>query len=136
MSAPLLPPPALPAALVETLRASSAPPPPAARPCVAPPADDRLELLRAFVQRAALGRELYSARVLIRVSPLGDHEAWHAVAADLGGAGASAAWRVAERLGDGDLDAAVACAAELCGEPPEAWLAWAREERARKAGAR
>lgn len=104
------------------------PPPP-------PPPDDRLELLRAFVQRATAGRMLFSARVLIRRAVLGDREAWYAVAGDIGGASTTATWRVAERLGDGDLDAAVACAAQLSGETVDAWLSWARAEAARKAGA-
>lgn len=109
--------------------------PPTPRPCIAPPADDRFELARAFVLRACTGYQTFSARVLCQRAELGDREAWYAVSGDIGGANATATWRVAEKLGDGDLDGAVDVAAALCDETAGAWLARSREEFARKAGA-
>lgn len=120
-----------------------APPPP--RRCIAPPADDRFELLRAFVVDDINGYKVSSARVLARRAELGDREAWDAVARDMTGPGRGSASDVAEELARGNLDKAVIAAAMVCGDfeeidgrkvaLPEKWLRETREERARKAGA-
>lgn len=106
----------LPAAFVETMRGPSSAPPPPARPCVAPPADDRFELLRRFVADDISGYKVHSARVLAARAALGDREAWDAVARDMTGPGRGYASDVAEALGRGDLDAAVREAAKVCGD--------------------
>lgn len=121
-----------------------APPPP--RPCIAPPADDRFELLRAFVLDDISGYKVHSARVLARRAELGDREAWEAVARDMTGPGRGHASDVAEALAAGDLERAMREAALVCGDYevvgdrrvplPEKWLREAREEHARKGGAR
>lgn len=113
----MLPPCALPAALVDALRGPSSAPPPAARPCVAPPpADDRLELLRAFVLGDCDGYRMRCARVLAGRAPLGDRAAWEAVAQDITGPGRGYTAPVAEALARGDLDGAAVAAAVVCGD--------------------
>lgn len=114
-----------------------------ARPCVPPPADDRMELLRAFVLYDVHGYKTASAQLLAQRSPLGDREAWDAVAADMEGPGRGHASDVARALGKGDLDAAVDEAASVCGyadgegRPDGArWLRESREDAARERAAR
>lgn len=112
----ILPPCALPAALVDTLRGPSSAPPPPSRPCVAPPADDRFELVRAFVLGDCDGYRMRCARVLAERAPLGDRAAWEAVAGDIQGPGRGYTAPVAEALARGDLDGAVVAAATVCGD--------------------
>jgi hypothetical protein len=138
VSAPVLPP-----AFTDMLRGPSSAPPPAARPCVAPPVDDRFELLRAFVLDDINGYKVHSARLLASRAALGDREAWSAVARDMSGPGRGHASDVAEALGRGDLDAAVAEAARVCGDldadgrpDGERWLREMRDVVAAKGGAR
>jgi len=133
--------PMLPIPFVEALRAPSSAPPPA-RPCVPPPADDRFELLRRFVLDDVQGYKTASAKLLARRAPLGDREAWEAVASDMEGPGRGYAGDVARALGNGDLDAAVREAAVVCGDlddekrpDGEKWLREMRANAARKGGA-
>lgn len=102
---------------------------PAPRAAIAPPPDDRMGLARAFVLRDCSVRG--AARVLAQRASLGDLEAWEAVSSDIVGPGRGRSWRVAEALGEGDLDTAVAEAARACGETVEEWL---RSERAGRTG--
>lgn len=125
--------PVLPPALVDTLRGPSSAPPPPARPCVAPPPDDRLELLRAWLLRSYRRVLPFSARHLLGVATLSDAAAWAAVERDLDDApDTGTSRRVAAALAMGRLDEAVGHAARIVGEPVETWLA---DERA-KGGAR
>lgn len=70
----------LPRAFAETIRGPSSAPPPPARPCVAPPADDRLELLRAWLLDGYGVRLRHCGRHLVATAALTDTEAWSAVA--------------------------------------------------------
>lgn len=113
------------------------------RPAIAPPKDDRLDVIRRFVVDCCWdsGRA-NAARVLAQRSPLGDAEAWEAV-----GNGLRPDFRVFDdvcnALGRGDLDAAAKEAAKVCGDldaegrpDGELWLREVRAEQARKGGAR
>jgi hypothetical protein len=138
VSAPVPPP-----AFTDMLRGPSSAPPPAARPCVAPPPDDRFELLQRFVADDIDGYKVHCARLLAARATLGDREAWSAVARDMSGPGRGHASDVAEALGRGDLDAAVAEAARVCGDldadgrpDGERWLREMRDLVAAKGGAR
>lgn len=102
--------------------------PPGHEPIPTTPPDDRMDLVRAFVADDCPARG--AARVLAQRAALGDREAWAAVVVDMTGPGRGHAWRVAEALGEGDLDTAVAEAARACGETVGEWLAWMRSERA------
>lgn len=113
------------------------------RPCVPPPPDDRLELLRAFILDGADGYKKHCAKVLIARAALDDREAWEAIARDLDGPGRGNTCDVAEALATGDLDKAVAAAALVCGDIdedrqplPEKWCREMRAQLARKGGAR
>lgn len=126
----------LPRAFVETIRGPSSAPPPA-RPCVAPPADDRLELLRAWLLDGYGVRLRHCGRHLVATAALTDTEAWDAVALDLdAAAGTGSSRRVAQALSVGDLDGAVGAAAAIEDESAEAWLSGQRAFAARKGGAR
>lgn len=117
---------------------------PPARPAIAPPPDDRFELLRYFVVGCCWDYK-NAARVLAKRAELGDAEAWEAV-----GHGLHVNHRhvadVTDELAKGDLDAAVNAAALICGDyvkrgdkripVPLKWLRETREERARKGGSR
>jgi len=116
---------------------------PTPRPAIAPPPDDRFELLRYFVLGCCWDYK-NAARVLAKRAELGDAEAWEAV-----GHGLHANHRhvadVTDQLAKGDIDAAVNAAALICGDYetvaarriplPEKWLRETRDERAQKGGA-
>lgn len=117
---------------------------PKPRPCVAPPPDDRYDVVRGWV--LTMLSESGAAPVLARRAALGDREAWEAVGYDLLPAYRRCS-RVCNALAAGDLDGALGHAAIFCGDYTQVedgpvvplvdeWLKGAREELARKGGAR
>lgn len=108
---------------------------------IRPPADDRLDLVRADIVEATRGRGsvrgryAFSTEVLAQRAPLGDVIAWDAVRRDLWSSG-NGLDDAADALGAGNLDAAVHVCAAVCGMSDAEWFAESRAELAKRGGAR
>ncbi len=107
----------------------------ALRPCVAPPADDRLDLVRCDLVSEARGSGRPCAALLAERASLSDAVAWRAVARELKPMPGSS-WRAAEALAAGDLDEAVRVCAGICGWSVSEWETTTRAELRATRGAR